>query len=331
MIRRAGTLALLLVALISGALPICVAQDEAWDLLLRVPPIIVLAPLSLFAMTWMLNALRVRIFFYNRAQGFTQCYAVATILSCDLAAKTTPGGSGVPFMAVAIMKQFEVNPGVALSGFVAISFIDAGLMLFFVAFLSVSGVIDQLVPSHQAGEIVLFAVLFTLLVSVFISTRLHNHGFNFFVTVVNRILMNKPMRYRIFRQLVWFRWGLRDFMRYPAGRRCSFLLTTLVFWSMQLSLLYAALIALNVQISWFDAAIIQIISMAAGRLLFLPGGVLATEGVAVALLSASINPSVAATAVLVWRSSTLFASLFAGGISSTYFVARMNRGAKKKK
>tara|TARA_B100000676_G_C18060793_1_gene837611 strand:- start:201 stop:1154 length:954 start_codon:yes stop_codon:yes gene_type:complete len=311
--------------MMSGAVAVIVAQGGVWGQLSQVPVSILVAPLGMFFLTWILNALRARIFFLGKARGFTQCRAMATILTCDLAAKTTPGGSGVPVMAVVIMKKFGVNAGMALSGFIVISFVDATLMVSMVALLLISGVDDLFATSWKDQATLYWAVFIVLLLVIGLSVRFYNQGLHLLVACINRVLVDKPGRYYTLRQLVWFRRGLRDFLRFPVGRRCAFLIVTLIFWSVQLSILHASLMVLGGHVDWFHSAAIQVISMAAGRLLFLPGGVIGTEGAAIALLSISMAPATATIAVLIWRSATLLTGLIVGGLSSVYFAIHLGR------
>lgn len=297
----------------AAAVPALIGGSAAFHQLAGVSTHWILLMLGLVFVGWNLNAWRLRLLLGEKGGNLRHHQAFSTVLATECGFNATPGGSGAPFILIAMLKRHQVRASEASAVFVIDQMTD--LLFFFCALpaLLIYGLHHYLdfAPTWLLGLI--GAAQIALIITAFGLFRYHRYALRRSGVWLERLGVKRSLRLRWARSQLRFNNAVRTTLRLsPYRLMLTFILCT-GHWLLRYSVLYVAVMALGHPINWGYTFFVQMLSMAAGHLTLLPGGAGGTELSSAALLAPYLSKGTAAAAILIWRCVTYYFYLIAGG------------------
>ena len=225
---------------------------------------------------------------------------------------TTPGKAGETIRSV-YLKTHSVRYSHSLAMFFTERFLDV-VVICLLATLAI-------LSFTEYGRYILFAAIILVLFLPLLRS-------GFVVHYLQRLTV--VIRYHRPRLLILHLSSLLDSARTLLEWRMLYsgLLIGLLAWAIQGFAFYYILIAMQTGIPWHIAMSIYAISLLAGALSFVPGGIGTTEAVmGLLLLNSGVDPVIAVAVPLISRISTLWFAVGLGLLSSLYLGVRKDSTA----
>ncbi|WP_110687965.1 lysylphosphatidylglycerol synthase transmembrane domain-containing protein [Salinicola aestuarinus] len=268
--------------------------------------------LGMVFVCWNINALRLRLLLAGRAGRLSQTRAFSIIMATEFAICATPGGTGGPLTLLGLLSRRGVRPAQASAIFAVDQLTD---LLFFLSGL-VGVAIYVLIEAVDLNLGWLVGLPTLLLVTALGLLWLTLSNYNRVMQVTGRWLeklnVKRRSRFGLARRLLHFRNSLVETLRLPRWLLLTVFLLCCAHWLIRYSILYLVVQGLGQHIDWAWTFLVQMVSMAAGQLSFLPGGAGGAELTSSAMLTPLIGAQSAAAAVLIWRFVTYYFYLLAG-------------------
>ena len=308
---------------ISLSLPVFLGGGSALSLLAHISTIAIGTLLAIVVLTWLFNTVRVFLLFRGAGHSMGFWKTLTFILACDFSVKATPTGIGGPITAITVLRKYGIYPAKTVAAFSLLFGLDITIVI-------VLSVMLYLASFQQWGATVLsihIAAIVGISTIALISLLKLPRYYRRFVLSIGRCLDSFPkgkrLRYPLARQFVSVKKGYQTFLSLPFLTRLQIIGYSAAYWLAQFSILYTCLLYLGENQSWIIVASIQFLAMAAGRLTLLPAGAGGIEATSITLLSLWVDPAVAASSVLLWRSATLFPALIAGSLAMLIIGIRL--------
>ncbi len=304
---------LLLAGLIAAlGIPLLLGGWGVFAQLRGFPPGQLLLMFGVVLACWNLNALRLRLLLAGRAGRIGQRHAAGIVAATEFAVCVTPSGSGGPLTLLALLAKAGLRPAQASGVFAADQLLD--LLFFLSALVGLALYVFTAAIELQIGWLIGPPMLLLLTGLAVFGLTLRNYAW--LLRISGRWLrwfrLHRRTGFGLARRLLHFRNALLLTLQLP--RRVlllAFVLAT-ANWLLRYSLLYLAITGLGFEIDWAWAFLIQMLSMLAGHLTFVPGGAGGTELTSTALLIPLLGAETAAAAVLTWRFAAFYFPLLAG-------------------
>lgn len=268
--------------------------------------------LGMIVICWNLNALRLRVLLAGRAGKLSQWRAFSIVMATEFAICATPGGTGGPLTLLGLLARRGIRPAQASAIFAVDQLTD---LLFFLSGL-IGVAIYVLIEAVDLELGWLVGLPSLLLITAFIMLWLTLSNYSRVMHITGRWLaklkVRRHSRFGLARRLLHFRNSLVETLRLPRWQLLVVFLLCCAHWLIRYSVLYLVVQGLGQHIDWAWTFLVQMVSMAAGQLSFLPGGAGGAELTSSALLTPLIGAQSAAAAVLIWRFITYYFYLLAG-------------------
>lgn len=298
--------------LVAIAIPLFFGGRDLFAELASFPLQRLLLMLGLIGLCWNINALRLRLLLAGRAGRLKQVRAVGIVMSTEFAICATPGGTGGLITLLSLLARRGVRPAQTTAIFAVDQLTD--LLFFLSALIGVALYVIVEAIDLDLGWLVGLPSL--LLVCGFILLWLIIRHYSRLLQVtgvwLERLKVRRKARFGFARRLLHFRNALIETLRLPRMILLAVFALCCVHWMLRYSVLYLAVKGLGAHIDWAWTFLVQMLSMAAGQLSFLPGGAGGAELTSTALLAPLIGYQSAAAAVLIWRFVTYYFYLIAG-------------------
>jgi uncharacterized protein (TIRG00374 family) len=222
---------------------------------------------------------------------------------------TTPGKAGETIRSVYMKKH-----GVNFSNSLAMFFIERFLDVVVITLLATLAILSY----SDYGRFILSVAIVLILCLPLLRSGVVVHNLQRLTVII---------RYRRLRLLVLHLSALLDSARILLEWRMLYsgILIGLLAWAIQGFAFYYILTTLQIEIPWHIAMSIYAISLLAGALSFVPGGIGTTEAVmGILLLNQGADPVTAVAVPLISRLSTLWFAVSLGLLSSLYLGSRAN-------
>ncbi|KFF50158.1 membrane protein [Gammaproteobacteria bacterium MFB021] len=276
------------------------------------PTSLLLLMLGMIFVCWNLNALRLRLLLAGRAGKLSQARAFSIVMATEFAICATPGGTGGPLTLLGLLARRGVRPAQSSAIFAVDQLTD--LLFFLSGLVGVAAYVLIEAVDLQLGWLV--GLPTTLLVSALVILWLTLSHYNRVMQVTGRWLeklnVKRRSRFGLARRLLHFRNSLVETLRLPRWLLFAIFLLCCAHWLVRYSVLFLVVQGLGQHIDWAWTFLVQMVSMAAGQLSFLPGGAGGAELTSSALLTPLIGAQAAAASVLIWRFVTYYFYLLAG-------------------
>jgi uncharacterized protein (TIRG00374 family) len=305
-----GSLGLVL----SLGIPLLIGRGDALHLLKEMPLAFWLAALAIIALSWNVNAGRVRMLLSGLGRPMRQLTAVALIMASEFAICASPAGAGGPVTYVVLLKRHGLSAAQGMAIYAVDQLMD---LLFFVTTLSALGVYWLLVPARAQAYapsqlLPLFALLGVGLVAVLLLVRFHRGVMLALLRVLRKLHVSHRRRRRVARWYAEFRGGLVMVGGFPPTRLLAIYALCATHWLLRYSVLYVVLRGLGVHVTWVYSFLVQTLALTVGQFTLLPGGSGGAELSATALLTPEVGAATAAAAIIAWRFATYYWYLIAG-------------------
>ncbi|WP_110666126.1 lysylphosphatidylglycerol synthase transmembrane domain-containing protein [Salinicola halophilus] len=268
--------------------------------------------LGMVFVCWNINALRLRLLLAGRAGRLSQTRAFSIIMATEFAICATPGGTGGPLTLLGLLSRRGVRPAQASAIFAVDQLTD---LLFFLSGL-VGVAIYVLIEAVDLnlGWLVGLPTLLLVTALGLLWLTLTNYARVMQITGrwLEKLNVKRRSRFGLARRLLHFRNSLVETLRLPRWLLLTVFLLCCAHWLIRYSILYLVVQGLGQHIDWAWTFLVQMVSMAAGQLSFLPGGAGGAELTSSAMLTPLIGAQSAAAAVLIWRFVTYYFYLLAG-------------------
>lgn len=269
--------------------------------------------LSLMLVCWNLNALRLRLLLAGRAGRLGQRHSLGIVVASEFAVCVTPAGTGGPLTLLSLLARAGLRPAQATGVFAVDQLID---ILFFVSAL-VGLTLYILVNAINIDLGWLVGLPILLMLSGVACLGLMVRHYPRLLRLTGRWLrwaeLHRLTGFGLARRLLHFRNALLVTLRLPRPILLAAFLLSSANWLLRYSILFLAVHGLGREVEWAWTFLVQMLSMAAGHLTFLPGGAGGTELTSSAMLVPMIGAQSAAAAVLTWRFATYYFTLLVGG------------------
>ena len=327
--RRAGVLLIIAALVASLAVPILVGGKEALSATLHFSGQGFIALFSLTLASWLARAVKLQLLLSQLGSrpAFVQTLCIS--LATDFAFVTTPAGVGGWVASVYYLR----GTGASVSSAVTITAIDQGLdLMFFALAVPVAGL--ALVWSGQSHVLTSFALGATALaVLLTFGALLARRKLATWLVGTNALGARWP-RLREKQQ------ALREFcanvstqgsLLLAAGptRLFSIVALTALQWFARYGILWLALRLLGHSVPFALAFLLQVLVLHAALWTGIPAGGGGAEIGLSATLAMWVPPASLATALLLWRTATLYSCLIAGTIAIALLARRTSRQATR--
>ncbi|MGH8274729.1 MAG: lysylphosphatidylglycerol synthase transmembrane domain-containing protein, partial [Gammaproteobacteria bacterium] len=191
----------------------------------------------------------------------------------------------------------------------------------FAAALAASAIILAL-PAKGAHPWGLFEIAFGVCVGFLVFTVAmllqYRRMIRACIWLATRLHIKARYRRRFIRWGLAFRNGLARVMAMPPTHIAVLVGAAVAYWTARFAILPLVALGLGAPVPWGYLIAVQILTMFAGQISFLPGGTLTVEVVFAALLLPWMDRANLGLMLLVWRGSVFYFTLIAGGMA---FVA----------
>ncbi|GHB02003.1 lysylphosphatidylglycerol synthase transmembrane domain-containing protein [Modicisalibacter luteus] len=294
------------------AIPFVVVGPALMGTLLAFPGGYLTFMLGMIGLCWIINAWRLRLLLAGHAHAVSPPQALATVMATEFAFCATPGGSGGPITLYGLLVRRGVPASRATAVFAADQLTD--LVFFLVALLFVAvyatvALLDSRLDWLIGTSIALLSIVLAL-------AWLWLRHTSRFLAISGQWLagLRLPWRLRfgLARRLLRFRRALLATLGLSRRRLALVFMLCCSHWLLRYSVLYLVIEGLGHDVAWAWTFLVQMLSMAAGQVSMLPGGLGGAELASTALLTPLIGLSQASVAVLIWRFVTFHFYLLAG-------------------
>lgn len=268
--------------------------------------------LGMIVVCWNINALRLRLLLAGRAGRLSQTRAFSIIMATEFAICATPGGTGGPLTLLGLLSRRGVRPAQASAIFAVDQLTD--LLFFLSGLIGVAIYVLIEAVDLNLGWLVGLPTLLLLSALILLWLTLSNYGRVMQMTGrwLEKLNVKRRSRFGLARRLLHFRNSLVETLRLPRRLLLVVFLLCCAHWLIRYSVLFLVVQGLGRHIDWAWTFLVQMVSMAAGQLSFLPGGAGGAELTSSAMLTPLIGAQSAAAAVLIWRFVTYYFYLLAG-------------------
>lgn len=308
--RLFWTAVALVIALI---IPLFMGGMGMLERLRNFPLTLLLGMFGMVLVGWCANTMRLRLLLGESANALGIRKSLGVVMATEFAYSATPGGSGAPLTLVALLSRCGVGPARSTAAFATDQLND---LVFFL--LALIGILIYAV-FHQLSEnlewmLIASALLIGLgLCACAAFARYHRRVILFNGKLLKRLRRKNTTRIRWARKLLHVRNALAETWKMPHRVLLKVFVLTCIHWSLRYSVLYLALLGLEVNIDWAWTFLVQMLSLSAGQFSLSPGGAGTAELTSAALLAPMVGKSTAAAAILIWRIVTYYFYLVAGG------------------
>lgn len=303
----------LLLGLVGASLiPLALGGREMLDQVLEFPLDSLLIMFGMICLCWLINAQKLRVLLNGRAGEIGQAQSVGIIMASEFAFYATPGGTGGPLTLMALLARHGMRPAQSSAIFAVDQLSDLLFFLCALAAVLVFTLSHSVSPNLEVSLITSGVLLGGLLFGVVLLARFQRRVIRANGRLLRRLGMKSRARLHWARKLLHFRDTLLSSLRQPRRRLALIFFLTCCHWTLRFSVLYLVLSAMNVDLHWAWTFLIQLISLAAGLAMLLPGGAGGTELTSAALLAPLVGKSTAAAAILIWRVVTYYFYLVMG-------------------
>ncbi len=261
---------------------------------------------------WGLNALRLYILAGGLGTSLGYGQALATMVATEFAICATPAGAGGPLTYILLLRRHGVPAAHAAALFAIEQVMD---LLFFVGALPIALILLASrtdLPDLGGLAALLGLVLGVGLLMVWLLLGHYRRVLLLAGRVLRRLRISRRTRNRLARWALQFRAGVALLLRMPRLRLVAVYALCAGHWLLRYSILYVVLRALDQRLPWAYLLLVQMISLSAGQLTFLPGGSGGVELGISALLAPFLPGTSLASALLLWRFGTYYWYLIAG-------------------
>jgi uncharacterized protein (TIRG00374 family) len=304
----------LLGLVLSLGIPLLIGRGDALHLLKGMPLWLWATTLAMIALSWNLNAGRVRMLLAGLGKPMRQLPAVALIMASEFAICASPAGAGGPVTYVVLLKRHGLTAAQGMAIYAVDQVMD---LLFFVSMLSALGVYWLLVPARAQAYgpsqlMPLFALLIGGLVAILLLVRFHRGVVLALLRLLQKLHVSHRRRRRVARWYAEFRGGLVMVGAFPPLRLLTIWALCAGHWLLRYSVLFVVLRGLGAQITWVYSFLVQTLALTVGQFTLLPGGSGGAELSASALLTPEVGAATAAAGIIAWRFATYYLYLIAG-------------------
>lgn len=304
----------LIAVVITAAIPLIWGGQDAFMQLQRVPVGWLLMMSGIIFLGWNINAVRLKLLLGRRARLLGHSQALIATITTECAFSATPGGSGAPFTLISMLRRHRIRASEASAVFAVDQVMD--LLFFLLALpLLVGYGVGRLI---DAPNWVLTAAIIGQAALVFAATvafRYHRASLRKSGRLLRILGVNPATGRRWARAQLAFSRAVYSTLRISPWRLILVFALCVVHWLLRYSILYLAVLALGQHLDWTYTFSVQMLSMAAGHLTFLPGGAGGTELTSAALLAPYLHAGTVGAAILIWRCMTYYLYLLAGGVT----------------
>ncbi|GHB27867.1 lysylphosphatidylglycerol synthase transmembrane domain-containing protein [Salinicola rhizosphaerae] len=293
-------------------IPILIGGGGIVDELRGFPTSQLLLMLGMIVVCWNLNALRLRVLLAGRAGRLPQWRAFSIVMATEFAICATPGGTGGPLTLLGLLARRGVRPAQASAIFAVDQLTD--LLFFLSGLIGVAIYVLIEAVNLELGWLVGLPTLLLITALVLLWLTLSNYARVMQITGrwLEKLNVKRRSRFGLARRLLHFRNSLVETLQLPRWQLLAVFLLCCAHWLIRYSILYLVIQGLGQHIDWAWTFLVQMVSMAAGQLSFLPGGAGGAELTSSAMLTPLIGAQSAAAAVLIWRFVTYYFYLLAG-------------------
>ena len=304
----------LIAVVITAAIPLIWGGQDAFMQLERVPAGWLLMMGGVIFVGWNINAMRLKLLLGPRAKRLGHSQALVATITTECAFSATPGGSGAPFTLISMLRRHRIRASEASAVFAVDQVMD---LLFFLLVL-------PLLVGYGVGRLIdaphwVFAAAFVgqaaLVLAAVVAFRYHRASLRKSGRLLRCIGVKPATGRRWARAQLAFRRALHSTLRIPPWRLLLVFALCVAHWLLRYSILYLAILALGQHLDWTYTFSVQMLSMAAGHLTFLPGGAGGTELTGAALLAPYLHAGTVGAAILIWRCMSYYLYLLAGGVT----------------
>ncbi len=310
-LRRYWLLALLALSL-GLAVPLSYGGIGALKAMLDAPAWLVPSTLGMVLAGWALNALRLYILASGLGATLDYRQALGTMVATEFAICATPAGAGGPLAYVLLLRRRGLPAAHAAALFAIEQVMD---LLFFFGALPVALVLLASrtdLPDLGGIAALLGLVLGVGLLMVWLLLGHYRKVLLLAGRLLRHLRVSHRTRNRLARWALQFRSGVALLLRMPRRRLVGVYILCAAHWLLRYSILYVVLRALDQPLAWAYLLLVQMISLSAGQLTFLPGGSGGVELGVSALLAPFLPSTTLASTLLLWRFATYYWYLLAG-------------------
>ena len=280
---------------------------------------------ALIVASWAARALKLHQLLHRLGTHASLARAFGISLATDLAFSATPAGVGGYVASVYYLRK----AGASVSGAATIMAMDQGIDLVFFA-VSVPVAALVLAGSGVSPALTITALCGAALTSAFLATIwLARKRILSLLSAPNRLSARWPRIAKAQNGLRTFVGSMSEHVSsiFTAGPRFLFWMLglTAVQWITRYAVLWLTLLLLGHAVSFALAFLLQVVVLHAALWTGIPAGGGGAELGLTATLAPWVAPAETATALIVWRAVTLYASLIAGSAAIVVLARRHRR------
>lgn len=310
---RRGLILLALALAVSLAIPVALTGPDVFGRLGSVPAWVLGGAPALMLAGWCANALRVALL--ARANGYQLAPGYAWLVSAggDFGAALGPGG----ITGIAAYVFLLARTGMRSSSATALFTVDKLLdQIIFAAALAASAILLALLASHvQTWGLfeIAFGICLGILILIVVMLFQYRRVIRALIFLAGIAHIKARYRRRFIRWSLAFRRSLASVTAMPRWQLALLVMSAVAYWTARFAILPLVALGLGVPVPWGYLIAVQILSMFAGQVSFLPGGTLTVEVVFAALLLPWMDRASLGLMLLIWRGSVFYFTLAAGG------------------
>ncbi len=315
---RRGLVLLVAAIGVSIGVPVFLAGGDVFSRLGGVPAWVLGGAPALMLTAWCANGVRVSIL--ARANGYrlTPGYAWLIGAGGDFGASLGPGG----LTGIAAYAYLLARTGLGSAAATALYAVEKLLdQIIFGAALAASAIILALLAKGAEPwglfEIA-FGVCVGFLVLIVVMLFQYRRMIRAIAFLAARVHISARHRRRFIHWGIAFRNGVAKVTAMPRRHLVLLVLAAAAYWTARFAILPLVALGLGAPVPWGYLIAVQILTMFAGQVSFLPGGTLSVEVVFAALLLPWMDRASLGLMLLVWRGSVFYFTLVGGGAA---FVA----------
>ncbi|MGH8161250.1 MAG: lysylphosphatidylglycerol synthase transmembrane domain-containing protein [Gammaproteobacteria bacterium] len=312
-------LALLVAAIgVSIGVPVFLAGGNVFSRLGGVPAWVLGGAPALMLAAWCANGVRVSILADANGYRLMPSYAWLIGAGGDFGASLGPGGvTGIAAYAY-LLARTGLGSATATALYAVEKLLD---QIIFAAALTASAIILALLAKGTepwALFEIAFGICIGFLILIVIMLLQYRRMIRALTWLATQLRVNEHHRRHFIRWGIAFRNGLTKATAMPRAHIALLVLAAAGYWTARFAILPLVALGLGAPVPWGYLIAVQILTMFAGQVSFLPGGTLTVEVVFAALLLPWMDRASLGLMLLVWRGSVFYFTLVGGGMA---FVA----------
>jgi uncharacterized protein (TIRG00374 family) len=310
---RRGALLLVVALAVSLAIPVALTGPDVFGRLGDVPAWVLGGAPALMLAAWCANALRVALLAHANGYRLLPDYAWLVSAGGDFGAALGPSGITGIAAYVFLLARTGMRSATATALFTVDKLLD---QIVFAAALAASAILLALLASHVETwglfEIA-FGICLGFLILIVVMLFQYRRIIHALVCLAATLRIKAKYRRRFIRWSLAFRRSLASVTAMPRWRLALLVTSAMAYWTARFAILPLVALGLGVSIPWGYLIAVQILTMFAGQISFLPGGTLTVEVVFAALLLPWMDRASLGLMLLIWRGSVFYFTLVAGG------------------